>query len=251
MLHFWFSRSRSLSLAEKHCVVNAETIGDAYITVSGGPDGSDATTGAANIATFALDAVDVVKRLTFHDGKQIKIRVGVASGPVVAGVIGTVNVPKFTLFGETTARAEEMEKTSLPLQIQCSEETMNLLRSNFRTNNAFQCQRRIEHGKENTWWITRSPEGSGSYFRDLDDIVPALPKDEVSTDNGTSLTPSYARQSVDSTGTDENEKYTFGDVGLASHIQRRSSSMNAFEIIPEGSDIVRGNFEFENHVLSS
>jgi hypothetical protein len=239
-------------LAEKHCVVNAETIGDAYITVSGGPDGSDATTGAANIATFALDAVDVVKRLKFHDGKQIKIRVGVASGPVVAGVIGTVNVPKFTLFGETTARAEEMEKTSLPLQIQCSEETMNLLRSNFRTNNAFQCKRSLERGSENTWWIVRSSEGNGGYLSELDDMILAFStaKDEVSTVNSTTLTLSDPRQSMNSKGTDENEKYMLGEDGrIAPHVQRRSSSLNASEIV-EGSHIARGHFEFENELFS-
>ncbi|KAL3788993.1 LOW QUALITY PROTEIN: hypothetical protein HJC23_012698 [Cyclotella cryptica] len=228
-------------LAEKYGVQNAETIGDAYITVSGGPEGKDATNGAASIAAFALDAVDVVKRLTFQDGKKIKIRVGVASGPVVAGVIGTANVPKFTLFGETTARAEEMEKTSLPLQIQCPEETVTLL----------ECKRRREHSNENTWWIIRSCDSNGSYFSELEDVRPALlsTKDDVSTVNSTTLTPSDPRLSMESTGSNENEKYVVGEAGQNSPDTRRSSSSINASVIAEGSDSLKGNNEFENNIL--
>lgn len=105
-------------LAEKYNCFNCETIGDAYICIAGGPEGSDPASGATNIASFALDAVEVVKKMEFGSSEKkmkIKIRLGIASGPVVAGVIGTANVPKFTLFGETTAKAENMESTSLPL----------------------------------------------------------------------------------------------------------------------------------------
>ena len=80
-----------------------------------------------------------------------------ASGPVVGGVIGTLAVPKFTLFGETVSRAEEMEKTSEPLKVQCSEDTVKFLQSNFKTNNAFRCKRRKSEDCEEkkTWWIVR------------------------------------------------------------------------------------------------
>ena len=64
-------------LTIKHQCFNAETIGDAYIAVSGGPEGNDPTTGAANIAAFALDAIDAVEKLEFKD-KKIKIRIGMA-----------------------------------------------------------------------------------------------------------------------------------------------------------------------------
>lgn len=59
----------------KHQCFNAETIGDAYIAVSGGPEGNDPITGATNIAAFALDAIDAVEKLDFKD-KKIKIRIG-------------------------------------------------------------------------------------------------------------------------------------------------------------------------------
>ncbi|KAL7537011.1 hypothetical protein ACHAXR_008133 [Thalassiosira sp. AJA248-18] len=228
-------------LTKKHNCFNAETIGDAYITVSGGSEGNDASTGAANIAAFALGAVDVVKKLEFQDGKKIKIRVGVASGPVVAGVIGTVNVPKFTLFGETTSRAEEMEKTSLPLQIQCSEETMKLLRSNFRTNNSFRCKRRKDGRKGNSWWIVCPSEGNDLDSSELDDIAPVLsPWDsQISTVNSTTLTQSEQGQSVVSTVTEESKKYMLA-AGEDAHDTKsvRSSLINA------------SGHEFEHYLMS-
>ena len=62
-------------LTIKHECFNAETIGDAYIAVSGGPEGNDPIKGATNIAAFALDAIDAVEKLDFKD-KKIKIRIG-------------------------------------------------------------------------------------------------------------------------------------------------------------------------------
>lgn len=195
-------------MAEKHNCFNAETIGDAYVTISGGPEGNDAATGAANAAAFALDAIDLVKNLEFQDGKKIQIRVGVASGEVWAGLIGTVNVPKFTLFGKTTSQAEEMEKTSLPLQIQCSEETMKLLQSSFirKSNNSFQCKYSSRNGdKRASWWIVR-PSASNGSKEVLDDIEPAFLStrgSQISTVNSTTMTP---RHSMISAGDGDNEK---------------------------------------------
>ena len=192
-------------LAEKHNCFNCETIGDAYITVSGGPDGNDAAAGASNIAAFALDAVDVVKNLEFGSSetkKKIKIRAGVASGPVIAGVIGTANVPKFTLFGETTSKAEKMESTSLPLKIQCSKETMKLIRSNFRTSKSFQCIRRkdVEEEHQNTWWISRPSEFDNSCISDFDDITATdIPRDV------TDVEASITSDSASPTGTEQNQ----------------------------------------------
>ena len=211
-------------MAEKHNCFNAETIGDAYVTISGGPEGNDAATGAANAAAFALDAIDLVKNLEFQDGKKIQIRVGVASGEVWAGLIGTVNVPKFTLFGKTTSQAEEMEKTSLPLQIQCSEGTMKLLRSSFisKSNNSFQCKSSSRNGdKSVSWWIVR-PSASNGSKEVLDDIEPAFLStrgSQISTVNSTTMTPSETRHSMISAGGGDNEKAArrFSAAGEESH----------------------------------
>ena len=236
-------------MAEKHNCYNAETIGDAYITVSGGPEGNDATTGAANIAAFSLDAVNAVKELKFHQGKQIQIRVGVASGPVVAGVIGTANVPKFTLFGETTSRAEEMEKTSVPLQVQCSEETAELLQSNSRSNN-FRCKRRKRKDsdeEENTWWIVPTlEEGRRTDSDEIDDILTNFPSG-ISTVNSTSLR-SEPRQSMAGMGSEENENYTSKAAGKEANYAQRSSTSASGQA--EARSERRDTFEFENYAMS-
>ena len=75
-----------------------ETIGDAYIVIAGGPEKCEGREGAERAALFALDCIDCVKNsFTFHDGSTVKIRAGIASGLVIAGVVGT-NMPKFTLY---------------------------------------------------------------------------------------------------------------------------------------------------------
>jgi hypothetical protein len=234
-------------LTEKHNCFNCETIGDAYITVSGGPEGNDAAAGAANIAAFALDAVDAVKKLEFGSGdkkKKIKIRVGVASGPVVAGVIGTANVPKFTLFGETTSKAETMEKTSIPLQVQCSEETMKLIRSNFKTNNSFQCKRRRDDGEDpqNAWWIVRPSEFDNSCISELDDIATALaPANDAASTTVESGSPSLSHASTVTSG-EETKTSLLKSASQDSSTLRRNSS-----VICEGAP---AGFDFENYLMS-
>lgn len=227
-------------LAEKHNCFNCETVGDAYITISGGPEGNYPAVGAVNIATFALDAIDVVKKLEFGSGnnkKKIKIRIGVASGPVVAGVIGTKNVPKFTLFGQTTLKAEEMESTSLPLQVQCSEESMRLISSNFRTNNSLQCKRRKEEGgkSRNTWWVVRPSE-----FDNLTNALSQAKDENGSTANITSVTHSDTRNSDTMSWLDSDNEDT--------NVLRRNSSV--ISELAEGERIEKSCFGFEDCLVS-
>lgn len=132
-----------------------------------------------------------------------------ASGPVVGGVIGTLAVPKFTLFGETVSRAEEMEKTSQPLKVQCSEDTMKFLQSNFQTNNAFRCKRRKSEDCEEkkTWWIVRPSDDTISDSDnelDLSSGTAALSK--TSTGNGTTASE-IDRSNTDRKSTIDFEKY--------------------------------------------
>ena len=128
-------------LARKHNVFNVETIGDAYIVIGGGPDQSNPVEGAKRVASFALDVVDQTSKLSKDGCKwKVSVRAGVASGPVIAGVLGTKLVPKLTLFGKTMDLAESLEAASVANQVLCSNATYQLLQES--KNESFLCDLR-------------------------------------------------------------------------------------------------------------
>lgn len=117
-------------LALKYHCTKIETIGAYYIVKGPGPDvcGRGEREGVARIALFALHAMDLVRNYQYK-GVQLQIRAGFATGPVVAGVIGSGGLPKYTVFGDTVNFSSRMESTSQPMMIQCPHHTFKLLRN--------------------------------------------------------------------------------------------------------------------------
>ncbi len=114
-------------LVDEHGVEKIKTIGDCYMAASGVPE--PRTDHAEVIARLALDMRRVVSERSFH-GQQVRFRIGINSGPLVAGVIGTRKFI-YDLWGDTVNTASRMESHGIAGTIQLTEATRRLLPSRF------------------------------------------------------------------------------------------------------------------------
>ncbi|HBE18776.1 MAG TPA: diguanylate cyclase [Cyanobacteria bacterium UBA11149] len=116
-------------LAEINEIEKIKTIGDAYMVAAGLPkpreDHADA------IAKMALEMQASIAEFNQEMGRDFKLRIGINSGPVVAGVIG-IRKFSYDLWGDTVNTASRMESHGLPGFIQVTQATYELLRDRYR-----------------------------------------------------------------------------------------------------------------------
>lgn len=136
-------------LAERHGLEKIKTIGDAYMVAAGVPKESD--DGLERLANFALDVRVMLADLNAGSRIPLNLRMGINTGPVVAGVIGNQKL-MYDLWGETVNIASRMESHGKPGQIQSTEAVYERLKDRF----AFVPRGPVMiagAGRMNTWFL--------------------------------------------------------------------------------------------------
>jgi adenylate cyclase len=141
--------SRFDALVERHGLEKIKTIGDCYMAAAGVPNPS--ADHARRAAFVALDMRDAVATSAVADRSGLELRIGINSGPVVAGVIGSKRF-LYDLWGDAVNTASRMESQSTPGEIQITRATYELL------NDEFVCRRRGTilvkgKGEMETWYL--------------------------------------------------------------------------------------------------
>ncbi|CAG5115044.1 unnamed protein product, partial [Candidula unifasciata] len=110
-------------------VYKVETIGDAYMVVSGLPvrNGNLHAREIARMSLALLKETHTIK-VRHRPDYQLKLRIGIHSGPVCAGVVG-LKMPRYCLFGDTVNTSSRMESNGEPLKIHVSPQTKAILDS--------------------------------------------------------------------------------------------------------------------------
>ncbi len=111
------------ALSDQHALEKIKTIGDSYM-VAGGLTPGDADH-AVRVIQFGLDMLAALDAINRETGNHLELRVGVNTGPVVAGVIGTRKFC-YDLWGDTVNTASRMESSGVKGRVQVAQRTHDL-----------------------------------------------------------------------------------------------------------------------------
>ena len=145
------------TLAERHGVEKIKTIGDCYMVAAGVP--SPRADHAQALARIALDMLEATRSRDVVGDLGMELRIGINSGPVVAGVIGRKRF-LYDLWGDAVNTASRMESHGTPGHIQITRATHELIKDEFV------CKLRGTvsvkgKGELETWYLVGQREGDG------------------------------------------------------------------------------------------
>lgn len=155
--------------------IGVETIGDAYLVVSGLPiRNSDHASQIASLALMILHHINKLE-IRHRPGELFQIRIGIHSGPIVAGCVG-MKMPRYCLFGDTVNCASRMESTSEARKIHISNATYSLLS---KTGN-YICEERgmtfiKGKGEMRTYWLKGEDPTMKKRFINKTETYPKTP----------------------------------------------------------------------------
>jgi adenylate cyclase len=137
------------ALVDRHGLEKVKTSGDSYMVVSGVPEPRADHIEA--LACLALDMADAVSDLKDPNGREVPMRIGLAAGPVVAGVVGARKF-FYDVWGDAVNVAARMETTDVEGRIQVPQDVYE------RLNHAFLLEERGEvdvkgKGVMHTWYL--------------------------------------------------------------------------------------------------
>jgi class 3 adenylate cyclase len=144
-------------LARRHGLEKIKTVGDAYMVAGGLP--TPRPDHAQAVAEMALALRAEAGRHLDPSGQPLTIRIGIDTGPVVAGVIGTSKF-SYDLWGDTVNTASRMEATGTPGCIQVTDRTYRQLRDGYRFERRGPIQVKGK-GELVTWFLLGRNDGSG------------------------------------------------------------------------------------------
>ncbi|KRE34611.1 adenylate cyclase [Mycobacterium sp. Soil538] len=116
------------ALVDRHGLEKVKTSGDSYMVVSGVP--TPRSDHLEALAALALDMADAVSGLTDRQGRAVPLRIGMACGPVVAGVVGAKKF-FYDVWGDAVNVASRMETTDVEGRIQVPDDVYQRLRDSF------------------------------------------------------------------------------------------------------------------------